>query len=75
MMLEEEMSVYIGLHCCICRYTGSDNYMYQSPNGYGYGESSLSPTGSSNVYSPTASPTTPQPVTIVRTVDLLDTGM
>ncbi|XP_045183199.2 probable nuclear hormone receptor HR3 isoform X2 [Mercenaria mercenaria] len=55
-------------------YTGNDNYMYQSPNGYhGYGDSSLSPTGSSGVYSPTASPTTPQPVTVVRTVDLLDT--
>lgn len=55
-------------------YTGADNYMYQSPNGYGYGDASLSPTGSSSgVYSPTASPTTAQPVTIVRTVDLLDT--
>ncbi|XP_060599188.1 probable nuclear hormone receptor HR3 isoform X2 [Ruditapes philippinarum] len=56
-------------------YSGSDNYMYQSPNGYhGYGDSSLSPTGSSGgVYSPTASPTTPQSVTVVRTVDLLDT--
>ena len=54
--------------------------MYQSQsqpqNGYAYGDGnqSLSPTNGSQAYTPTASPTTPQPVSVLRAVDLLDTG-
>ena len=55
--------------------------MYQTPNGYVYPvDNSMemvgsSPDNNSNpVYSPQSSPTTPNPVGIMRPVDLMDSG-
>jgi len=62
-------------------YGNTDNYMYQSPtpNGYAtYGDAGADmPTtvrqNSNPVYSPAESPTSPHPVEVMRTVDLMDT--
>ena len=61
-----------------CRY---DNYMYQAQNGYVYQDNPslemvpTSPEDNNPVYSPQSSPTTPNPVGIVRPVDLMDSGI
>ncbi|KAL4216819.1 hypothetical protein ACF0H5_024540 [Mactra antiquata] len=55
-------------------YNTSPDYMYQSTNGYGFNDNTTSPGGdNSAVYSPTTSPTTATPVTMLKAVDLLDT--
>lgn len=60
-------------------YITYDNYMYQTPNGYVYpvDNNSLameqaSPDNNNPVYSPQNSPTTPNPIGIMRPVDLMD---
>ena len=60
-----------------------DNYMYQTPNGYAYPVDNpslemvqqASPENNNPVYSPQSSPTTPNPVGIMRPVDLMDSGI
>ena len=55
--------------------------MYQAQNGYVYQDNPslemvpTSPEDNIPVYSPQSSPTTPNPVGIVRPVDLMDSGI
>ena len=61
----------------VSRYQVDSSYMYSQANGYtayntDSGRSQTSP--GSQTFSPTPSPTTPHPVTLLRTVDLLDVG-
>jgi len=61
----------------VSRYQVDSSYMYSQANGYtayntDSGRSQTSP--GSQMFSPTPSPTSPHPVTLLRTVDLLDVG-